>query len=446
MKKYIVGLLALALMGSTAYGYSGGPQKGIDVGIGARATEKIYYQLGSSSTFTQYFGSETVSGSGTSGHIGTTTGLPSIEVSRSGGSSSVNIAGFNSVKIDGVDIATGSLGGKLDAVDGEGTRTTLNSPTIAGVGTVSATINYNGVSISPTEASYVDGLSQNIQTSLDSKQVAGEYITGITADGKTGTTTIQFVPGTDFSITSVESGGSMTVTFQPTGSASAKPAIQEGGTSTTAAASFLNFNASDFDTTNSPPGTDIALSAEQRGTTTPTANTVMKAGSTGTSSLNWFDAGFCYAYRTTALSNITTGTWTNVPLDSDINDSRYGTHSTAVNPEQIRVLVPGMYEVAARAQARHSAASIGIRLCKNNETEIPGSFSTAYMNYGDSNTGMPIIIAPIQVRLTANDYIYMQVAHNAAGTATAIDYSITGGMPSPTTNTLATLTLKKIGE
>lgn len=281
MKKFLIGLLTAALLGNVAYGYSGGPLKGIDVGIGARATEKMFLQMGSSSTFTWHFGIDPVTGSGTAGYAGTTTGLPSIEVSRSGGSSSVNIEGFNSVKIDGVDIATGSLDGKLDAVGGVGTNTTLNNPTIAGAGTVSATMSYNGVSISPTEVSRLDGVSQNIQTSLDGKQGAGTYITGIIADGKTGTTTATLVPGPDMSIVAVESNGAITMTFQPTGSASAKTDVLEGGGTTTVGAAFLNYNASDFDTANNTPGTDIALSAEQRGTTTPAANHVVKADSSG---------------------------------------------------------------------------------------------------------------------------------------------------------------------
>ena len=70
----------------------------------------------------------------------------------------------------------------------------------------------------------------------------------------------------------------------------------------------------------------------------------------------------------------------------------------------------------------------------------------SYMNYGDASSGMPIVIAPVHARLNANDYIYMQVAHNHASNISPIDYLITGGMPSPGTSSYAHISVRKIGE
>lgn len=152
---------------------------------------------------------------------------------------------------------------------------------------------------------------------------------------------------------------------------------------------------------------------------------------------------FCYAYQTGSIT-VNSGTWTNVALNADINYSYNATHTTT-NTEQLKALVPGIYEVSGRIQALINSANVAVRLCKNNGTEIPGSLTQTYMNIGDASTGECVATTPLYVRLATNDYVYMQVAHNQGGGIVLLNYVFTG-MPAPGTVTTACLSMKKIGE
>ena len=345
-----------------------------------------------------------------------------------------------------------SLSSYLQSTGGEGISNTFNSPQFTGTASIAtgSVFTAGGTAFDATKVRFLADVTQNIQADIDAKLAkvgtSNTYLDSVTAGGKTGTRSISLAQGSDCVITStVSPEGDLIATINLLATSSSKADIQQDGVVVGTQAANIDFRG-DFVATVDGSGVDLSLTPQQKGSTTPTANTVMKAGPTGTSSLNWFDAGFCYAYKTIPTGSVTAGTWTNVGLDSDLNDSRYGTHSTTVNTEQIKILVPGMYEIAGMAHARTSAASIGIRVCKNSGQEIPGSFVVSYMNYGDGNSGMPIVIAPVHARLNANDYIYMQVAHNHSSNIAPIDYTIAGTMPSPGTSSYAHLSIRKIGE
>lgn len=155
------------------------------------------------------------------------------------------------------------------------------------------------------------------------------------------------------------------------------------------------------------------------------------------------DILYASARRTGSLT-VNAGTWTNVGLDA--SGELYGfTHPGTAN-SQLRLTASGVYRISGKIQARGGAGSIGIRVCKNTQSELTGGTSLSYMNYGDGNSGMPIIITPFLADLSASDYIYMQVAHNFSGASSILDYGILGTQPNFGTITTAVLTIEKIGE
>ena len=457
MKKIIIVLFCMfsLFVGNKAFAYNPNKAESGDFGSATVVNVDLNFQPGTGTTNGSdsarvriFFGTQSCTGSGTEGVIqrGTLTGLPYIDYSYRNGSSTFDFVGFTNFKVGGVAVAYGVLGDYILATNGTQTGMVGTNTTHGGTNTVpsNAVFTANGRTMTAIELSYIDGLSDFLTTLLAAKQadLGGTYCASISDDVGTRTGAIRLGASGDLTLSIINGE----FVYGLAGSASAKSSTMENGGTVTASPAFIDYDGDDFDPVGSGTGSRIKLSVAQKGSTTPTANTVMKAGSTGTSSLNWFDAGFCYAYKTTNMASVGAGTWTNIPLDSDLNDSKYGTHSVTANTDQIKVLVPGMYEIAGMAHARASAASIGIRVCKNNQSEIPGSFAMSYMNYGDGNSGMPIIITPVHARLNANDYIYMQVAHNFAGTSTPIDYSIQGTMPSPGTSSYAHLSIRKIGE
>jgi len=149
------------------------------------------------------------------------------------------------------------------------------------------------------------------------------------------------------------------------------------------------------------------------------------------------------ARRTGSLS-VSNGTWTNIGLDAD--GDLYGFSHPGTSNATLRLTETGTYEISGKIQARGGNGSIGIRICKNNQSELVGGTSLAYMNYGDSNSGQPIVIPPFFADLNSTDYIYMQVAHNFGITHVAVDYGVLYTQPNFGTITTAILTIKKIGE
>ena len=453
---FIVLLIAFNTKPALAYTGSGNPSdiksnSYINTPVGLLPGTGTTGSATTSARFRWYYGTTSTTGTGSTGFFNPgsstmTAGLPYIDFLFSNGTSTLEFNGFDNITIDGIAITTGILADYVKSLNGTTTGLIGTNTTHGGTNTVpsGAVFTANGRVLTDIELSYLDGLSDFLTTLLAGKQadLGGTYCASISDGNATSTGAIGLRAGGDLGLNKVGNVFTYTLVGTPT----AKPDIYEGGTLIVSGSTFLNFNALDFDAIPSGTGTIIASSLRNHGTTNATADMIPISNGSGTISLNWFDVGYCYAYKTTSTGSVTAGTWTNVGMDSDLNDSRYGTHSVTTNTEQIKVLVPGMYEIAGMAQARTSAASIGIRICKNNQQEIPGSFAMSYMNYGDASSGMPIVIAPVHARLNANDYIYMQVAHNHASNISPIDYLITGGMPSPGTSSYAHISVRKIGE
>ena len=118
------------------------------------------------------YGTQSTTGSGFTGFIfpGTTTGLPFIDYLFSNGSSTFNFRGFGIVAIDGNSV--GTSGSFIAVNNGVGTNTTLNNPTLAGVGTITASFGANGLVITATEYASVNNATGELQSQIDGKQAS----------------------------------------------------------------------------------------------------------------------------------------------------------------------------------------------------------------------------------------------------------------------------------
>ena len=152
-------------------------------------------------------------------------------------------------------------------------------------------------------------------------------------------------------------------------------------------------------------------------------------------------SAYCYVYNTVGSPTVSSGTWTNIAMNADTNNSYNATHS-ATNNSQIKALVSGIYEISGKILTTCDANSVEIRLCKNNESEIPGSFSTEYRNFANGVSSYPVSTGIVQTRLAVNDYVYMQVAGSGN---VELDYYL-NTMQNPGTSSYATLSLRKIGD
>lgn len=159
------------LFSELSLGYLGGPPSGVDIGINSRATQQTNIQpSGTTGTFVTRYGTQGVSGSGTAGYMsGTDTDFPRSEWTPATGKLNfIGVAGFDiMLQIDGIDIPlTGSLSTKLDAVGGVGTGNTFNNPTLAGIGTHTATLRANGLDITPAEYASLDNATGELQAQI----------------------------------------------------------------------------------------------------------------------------------------------------------------------------------------------------------------------------------------------------------------------------------------
>lgn len=283
-----------------------------DIG-GGRMTGDMWCQYGTNGVRFK-IGTQTVTQVGTAGVINGTNAasLPSLDFTYGGGSMSANFNGFGSVYVAGSQVGTsGALVGKLDAVSGVGTNNAFNNPTLAGVGMITASFGANGLVISPTEYSSLDGVSSNIQTQIDTKltKVNGvnTYIGSITAGGKTGTSSVAHNAGSNMTITStVTADGGLSITYDASG---------------TLTSSFGNLTGSPLDNGTLTPyipfvrtGTAISpgtiTDTVRIGTTTQHNNSVVTILGSSTSALSVITHR---GYTGTTTTAIMTGTSTPAP-------------------------------------------------------------------------------------------------------------------------------------
>jgi len=168
-----------------------------NLGQGSRDFGFFYHEIGTASTHTQYFGTQSVTGSGTAGRIiGTSSALPYIEYNYNAGSPLYNIVGAELQNNGAVVGLAGSLTSYILADSGTGTDNVFTNTTLDGTGTLTATLRANGVNITPTLLSYLENSDSEIEshfttveTSVSQHAHAGTDSVRISHDNVTGTGT-----------------------------------------------------------------------------------------------------------------------------------------------------------------------------------------------------------------------------------------------------------------
>lgn len=149
-----------------------GTQSGttLDLRRGSRVTDYMFYQP-FADTYTMYFGTQSVTGSGTTGYIpGTSTALPRLQYNAS--ALTFNFVGAT-LQNEGVDVTVSTdLTGYIEVSGGTGTGNVLTNTTLDGTGTISANvalsgnITANSLEITPTELGYLNNATSEIQAQI----------------------------------------------------------------------------------------------------------------------------------------------------------------------------------------------------------------------------------------------------------------------------------------
>lgn len=271
----------------------------------------------------------------------------------------------------------------------------------------------------------------------------GSYLNGWRVGNTAGTGTLGLAAGIGISLTpTYDSNGKGTVTVTAVGTATAGGWVDTG--TQTISTSGYPVNCQGTVTIQSGQGYGIV---SPYGSVTTLTGTVLTINGTITADnlvlKNMYGTMSVYGevYRT-GSKTVTNGTWTAIEMDAQT--ILYGcTHTTTgSNSCRIQVNEAGVYYVSGYSHFRGGAIRVGMRLMKNDITEIPGSFVQNYQNYGDGNTS-GMLETSVLVRLNANDKVNMQISHNNGADPTVIDYHVTEA-PSPTTRVLSKLYLFKI--
>lgn len=289
----LIGIVLILMLCGTTYAQT---QTGyriptrVDIG-GGRMTGDMYLQAGTSGV-RLYIGTDTVTQVGTSGVITGTiaTNLPYLHFRHEGGSTSVNFIGFSQVMVGSTAVSVGDIALKVNITNGTCTGLTGTNTTLGGTNTIPSTgvFTANGRVLTDIEVSYLDGLSDFLTTLLAGKQadLGGTYCASMSDDVGTRTGAIRLGASGDLTLSIINGE----FVYGLTGSASAKSSTMENGGTVTASPSFIDYDGDDFDPVGSGTGSRIKLSTAQKGSTTPTANTVVKGDANGKID-SWIGAG-----------------------------------------------------------------------------------------------------------------------------------------------------------
>lgn len=273
------------------------------LGKNSRVFEDILFEIGTATKAKIVFGSQTVTGNGTSGRIGTSTGLPQIEYDYNGGSPFVNFKDFiGGIKVDGVGIintttylkswtADNKTGtGTFSILSGSGIQVTSTYNGSVGVGTITLTAVGTPTSGGWTDAGTqtISNLGYNIKINggkldlTNSTGVLGLVDTDvpntITIDNLTQITNRPFTDMQGILSLGTQSNKSVVI-----------PDIQIGGSVVGTDTTELNFANDVFiGSVTGAAQTTLSLKSELKGTTSATAGYLVKldgSGKIGTSTL-----------------------------------------------------------------------------------------------------------------------------------------------------------------
>lgn len=282
-----------------------GTQSGttLDLRRGSRVTDYMFYQP-FADTYTMYFGTQSVTGSGTTGYIpGTSTALPRLQYNAS--ALTFNFVGAT-LQNEGVDVTVSTdLAGYIAVTGGTGTGNVLTNTTLDGTGTISANvalsgnITANSLLITPTELSSVNNATGELQAQITT---ATGSITNHVHTGSDGTAQIAHD-----SITGTGTNSHITLDAHLTSSSD-----PHGATLTQTAATIAGVNAPYIAQTNGT-GTGITL-----------------AGNTNFPSGRWDSNGNFGLGTTTPQKKLHIYENLNNALESKIENPGTGTNSRAI--------------------------------------------------------------------------------------------------------------------
>lgn len=255
-----------------------------NLGEFSRTFRTFIAEVGTDGTFYIPVGTTAVTGSGTTGRVGTSTARDlSLPMFGWNGSAWVfKPAGSTSAWQTVGSLTPGSMSSYVLNVSGTATGLTGTNTTLNGTTTIDASgvVIANSRSLSPIEVSYLDGLSDFLTTLLAAKQadLGGTYITGVSNDVGTATGAIRIKGTGDIEVLKV---GTNLFNINLAGTPTAKPDIKEGGSPVVTTATGLDFATEDFDVTLDGTEADIAVSTKIRGTTSPTADYNLRLDGSG---------------------------------------------------------------------------------------------------------------------------------------------------------------------
>ena len=257
-----------------------------NLGQGSRDFGYFFHEVGTAATYTEYFGTQSVTGSGTAGRItGTSSALPHVKYAYAGGTPTFNFVGAT-LQNEGVDVTVDSdLTGYIAVAGGTGTGNVLTNTTLDGAGTVSANIALSGnitansLEITPTELGYLNNATSEIQSQITT---ATGSITNHVHSGSDGTTQIAH--------------------DSVTGTGTNSHATIDTFVSSKAQASGLA----------SLDGNSLVVQNPASGTTTPTASKILISDGSGKIADGWLNSTVSLLGQTIELGTETTGNTDNV--------------------------------------------------------------------------------------------------------------------------------------
>ncbi len=162
----------------------------------------------------------------------------------------------------------------------------------------------------------------------------------------------------------------------------------------------------------------------------------------GTLQATAIGATYASLYRDTVLSFGSAGGWSDIPFNRELTKSNIA-HSNTINPERIQVNVSGVYEIrfAVNVFSNSNAGTAYARLYKNGTDEIPGTYATFAISSG-YYSGQ--IVNHAIVSLNASDYVAVQAGTNNTSFQVSSAIYSGSGLPSPTTNSSASITIIRL--
>lgn len=400
-----------------------------NLGEFSRTFRTFIAEVGTDGTFYIPVSTTPVTGSGTAGRIGTTTARDlSLPMFGWNGSAWVfKPAGSTSAWQTVGSLTPGSMSAFIQNVSGTATGLTGTNTTLNGTTTIDASgvVVAGGRSLSPTEVSYLDGLSDFLTTLLAAKQsdLGGTYIAGVSNDVGTATGAIRIKGTGDIEVLKV---GSNLFNINLAGTPTAKPDIKEGGTTTVSSATNIDFDETYFDVIADGGGVDIDFTESNVGTNTAGASKIVRSNASGNIDQGWFISGHPVKFASTGTN--TAKALGTIPDDDSIPEITEGTEITSISYSAANANNWLVVEAVVNVTIGGSDAAAGIGALF--QVGTTNAFAANRIKPGaDPATNKDLIIPiksiPFQAGTTTAQIITLR-AGSPSGTARTISASLDG--------------------